>query len=50
MTLDTDSEIDAEIECFLVREPELASKLVDADLLRQLAVRSSLRSSPRRRQ
>jgi hypothetical protein len=36
VALDADPEVDAEIERFLVREPELTGKLVDADLLGQL--------------
>ncbi len=32
VTLDTDPEIDAEVECFFVRESELTSELVDPDL------------------
>jgi hypothetical protein len=34
--LDPYPEIETEIESFLVREPKLTCKLVDADLLRQL--------------
>jgi hypothetical protein len=36
VALHTNPEIDAEVERFFVREPELTGKLVDADLLRQL--------------
>jgi hypothetical protein len=41
MALDTDPEIDAEIERLLVGEPELPCQLVDPDLLRQLPAFSS---------
>jgi hypothetical protein len=45
MTLDAHPERDAEVERFLVGQPELSAKLVDADLLRQRAVRSSLQGA-----
>lgn len=45
VALDADPELDAEVERFLVGQPELSAKLVDADLLGQLAVRSSLQGA-----
>jgi hypothetical protein len=46
MALDADPELDAQVERFLVREPQLTGKLVDADLLGQLwaSVLSELRA------
>jgi hypothetical protein len=42
VTLDADPELEAQVERFLITEPELSAKLVDANLLGQLALRSSL--------
>jgi hypothetical protein len=36
VALDADAERYTEVECLFVRQPELMSKLVDADLFRQL--------------
>ena len=47
VALYADPQLKAEIERFFVRQSQLAGKLVDADLLRQLALRSSLRDAPR---
>ena len=41
MALDADSEVDAHVEGFLVGKPQLSGKLVDADFLGQLVIRSS---------
>ena len=41
VALDTDPEVDAEVEGFLVGQPQLTGKLIDADFLGQLVVRSS---------
>ena len=48
VTLDADPELEAQVERFLIAEPELSAKLVDADLLGQLALRSSLPGRARR--
>jgi hypothetical protein len=49
VTLDADPELEAQVKRFLITEPELSAKLVDADLLGQLALRSSLPGRARRR-
>jgi hypothetical protein len=49
MTLDADPELEAQVERFLICQPELSTKLVDANLLGQLALRSSLPGRARRR-
>jgi len=49
VALHADPELDAQVERFLVREPELSTELVYADLLRQLPLRSSLQGRARRR-
>jgi hypothetical protein len=41
VALHTDPEIDANVQGFLVCQPQLTGKLVDADFLGQLVVRSS---------
>jgi hypothetical protein len=41
VALHTDSEVDANVQGFLVGQPQLTGKLVDADFLGQLVVRSS---------
>jgi hypothetical protein len=41
VALHTDPEVDTEVEGFLVGQPQLTGKLVDADFLGQLVVRSS---------
>jgi len=47
VALDADPKLKAKVERFFVCQSQLAGKLVDADLLRQLAVRSSLGDAPR---
>ncbi len=47
VALHADPKLKAKVERFFVRQSQLAGKLVDADLLRQLALRSSLRDAPR---
>jgi hypothetical protein len=48
VALHADPELDAQVERFFIRESELSAELVDADLLRQLALRSSLQGRARR--
>lgn len=48
VALHTNPELDTQVERFFIREPELSAELVDADLLRQLALRSSLQGRARR--
>jgi hypothetical protein len=48
VALHADPELDAQVERFLIGEAELSAELVDADLLRQLALRSSLQGRARR--
>jgi hypothetical protein len=47
VALHADPKLKAKVERFFVCQSQLAGKLVDADLLRQLALRSSLRDAPR---
>jgi hypothetical protein len=49
VTLDADPELEAQVERFLIAEPELSAELVDANLLGQLALWSSLPGRARRR-